>query len=159
MTNVEVSAIHPFKNRVVLITLTGEQLRDTMEHACSPGHNDAHGRRAVLAGMTLRCDPNKPETVYRFVDNKPVEILQRGQRVVELLVGGKPYDHKANYTIATLDYLARGGSGYLPLEQGQRKCSDGKTFVNTDSCAHTPLLAQIIEMAVIDGSLDQPLAP
>ena len=157
VTNVDVQAIHPFRNHLVLVTLTGEQLRDVMEHACSSGRNDKHGSRAVLWNLTLRCDPDKPVARYDYKDNRPVRIVERGQRVAELMIEGKPLDAKAKYTLATLDYLARGGSSYLSLREGERKCLDGKDFDDKIGCPGSPLLATVIEAAVVDGSLDQPL--
>ena len=81
-----------------------------------------------------------------------------GQRVVELKVGGKEVVPSQRYTLATLDYLARGGSSYLPLRLGERICLDGKGYTDEHSCPGSPLLSEVIESAVKDGSLDAPLA-
>jgi 2',3'-cyclic-nucleotide 2'-phosphodiesterase (5'-nucleotidase family) len=108
--------------------------------------------------MQMRCDVNKPAARYKYVDNKPVAIETPGERAQDIAVGGKPLDAKHKYTIATLDYLARGGNSYLPLQFGERKCVDGKAFEpdNKTSCGDTALLADVISEAVAAGELDQP---
>lgn len=151
VTNLDVKAIHPFDNRVILVTLTGQQLLDTLEHSCLPG-SEGHGQGLILAGVQGRCDKDKPAPQYRVVEGRPVEILRHGQRVVDAGVQGRPIDMAASYTIATIDYLAKGGSGFLPLAQGQRRCADGKPMGN-EPCSG-PLIAEVIAAAVADGSLD-----
>ena len=57
-----------------------------------------------------------------------------------------------------LDYLARGGSGYLPLQLADRHCLDGRPFRAEDkeTCGETALLADVIAEAVTAGELDKP---
>jgi 2',3'-cyclic-nucleotide 2'-phosphodiesterase (5'-nucleotidase family) len=38
--------------------------------------------------------------------------------VLEVAVGGAPLDPARSYTVATTDYLARGGDGYAALQNG-----------------------------------------
>ncbi|MEO8226280.1 MAG: 5'-nucleotidase C-terminal domain-containing protein [Gemmatimonadota bacterium] len=93
----------PFQNNVVRVTVTGAVLRAAMEHALESGRPDAH-----ISGMTVRYDPKRPA----------------GKRVVEMrLSSGKPVNDKATYSLATLDFMQTGGSGYamlipLPVERG-----------------------------------------
>lgn len=154
VTNLDIFAIHPFKNRLVAVTLTGQGLIDTLEHGCAPG-SDGHGQGLVLYGLTMRCDRDKPMQTYTYQDGRPVAILQRGQRLVEATVGGQPIDRGKKYTIATLDYLAKGGSGYLPLALGERWCLDGKRF-GTEPC-ETPLFNEMLENSVRAGQFEAPL--
>ncbi len=76
--------------------------------------------------------------------------------MVDASVGGKPIDLHRLYTIATLDYLAKGGSGYLPLKLGDRKCLDGKPFGVEPACS-SPLFSEALEAAVQQGWFDDPL--
>ncbi len=155
VTNLDLHAIHPFRNRLVVVTLTGQGLRDTLEHGCAPG-SDGHGQGLVLWGLTMQCDRNKPAQTYREVDGKPVEIVRRGERLVAATVGGQPIDLNRRYTIATLDYLAKGGSGYLPLKVGDRRCLDGSPFGVEPACT-SPLFSDALEGAVRAGWFDDPL--
>jgi 2',3'-cyclic-nucleotide 2'-phosphodiesterase (5'-nucleotidase family) len=42
-----------------------------------------------------------------------------GQRVVEVLIGGTPLDRTRTYSVATNDFMARGGDGYAVLTRGK----------------------------------------
>ena len=158
VTNLEVSAIHPFRNRVVLVSLSGAQLRDVLEHACGHADNVEHGANSVLWGITMRCDVQRPAARYTYVEQKPVAIAAHGERATDIAVGGQPLQPGATYTLATLDYLARGGSSYLPLQLGERKCLDGTPFRAEDktTCSDTALLADVIAAEVAAGHLDVP---
>ncbi|MBI5610383.1 MAG: bifunctional metallophosphatase/5'-nucleotidase [Deltaproteobacteria bacterium] len=152
VTNLEVKAIHPFDNRLVLVTLTGQQLLDTLEHSCIPG-SEGHGQGLVLWGVTGTCNFKAATPQYRVVDGRPVEILKRGERLQGASVNGAPVDLGARYTVATIDYLARGGSGFLPLTQGERKCVDGSAYVPPTPC-RDGLMADVMIQAVQTGMLD-----
>ena len=157
VTNLDVSAIHPFRNRVVVVTLTGDQLKDVLEHACGHAQNQEHGANSILWGVQVRCDLSRTPARYKYVDNKPVAIEQHGERAQDVTVAGKPVVASHKYTIATLDYLARGGSSYLPLQMADRHCLDGKPFKPDDkaACGETALLADVIVEAVKLGELDK----
>lgn len=156
VTNVEVRAVHPFKNRLTLVKLTGAQLKAVLENACTTGHSERHGRNLVAWGVQFECAIDKPAIVYEMRDNAPVAVASQGQRATAM-VNGKPLDLNASYTIVTLDYLAKGGSNYFAFTQTERKCMDGKPFEPKTPCPGTPLLSAVIEEAVRDGSLDRPL--
>ena len=55
-----------------------------------------------------------------------------GQRVDTIMIGGKPLDPAASYTLATNDYMAGGGDGYVALEAGTALLGtrDGKLMAN-----------------------------
>ena len=90
-----------------------------------------------------------------MVEGKPVELIERGQRLVDPRIAGQPIDPSGRYRIATIDYLAKGGSGYFSLTQGDRRCWDGAVFgVEGGRCA-SPLIAEVIEAAVRSGGLDE----
>ncbi len=158
VTNLEVSAIHPFRNRVVLVTLTGQQLHDVLEHACGHAQTQEHGANSIVWGVHMRCDVSRTPARYTYVDNKPVAIEQAGERAQDVTVGGQALVPGKRYTLATLDYLARGGSGYLPLQLADRHCLDGRPFRAEDkeTCGETALLADVIAEAVTAGELDKP---
>ncbi|MFZ4578248.1 MAG: bifunctional metallophosphatase/5'-nucleotidase, partial [Myxococcota bacterium] len=162
VTNLEIAAIHPFQNHLVLVELTGEQLAQAFDSSCGGtvgnGGNERRPSRAVVFGLDVQCLPDNPGIKYRYEDNKPVQILQPGQRVVSIAVDGKPVDPKALYRLATLDYLTKAGT-YYALGGTARKCLDGRDYTEEDPCKGSPLLAEVIESAVVDGTMDQPLAP
>jgi 2',3'-cyclic-nucleotide 2'-phosphodiesterase (5'-nucleotidase family) len=97
----------PFGNAVVLLEVSGTELRHAIENGLSEVEDNA-GRFPQVSGMTIAYDPTAPA----------------GQRVTRLLVGEAPLDPGRRYTLATTDYLAGGGDGYEAL-QGARVLVDG----------------------------------
>ena len=156
VTNLEVSAIHPFNNRIVIAELSATELRAVLEHACTGGHRSGQGLRVLLHGLSMGCDHNQAKITYRRENGRTLAIAKMGKRVLDLKIKGKPLDSKRRYRLATNDYLARGGSGYWQLSQVSRSCDDGKAMA-TDKCKRSATLAQVVEAAVRNGSFDQPL--
>ncbi|MCW2246297.1 2',3'-cyclic-nucleotide 2'-phosphodiesterase (5'-nucleotidase family) [Azospirillum fermentarium] len=92
----------PFANVGVVVALSGADLLAVLENGFSRIEDKA-GRFPQLSGMTVTYDPKAPT----------------GARVVQATVGGKPLDPAATYTVATNDYLLRGGDGYDALKRGK----------------------------------------
>ena len=156
VTNFEVRAIHPFGNRLVVVQLDGETLRDVLEHACTGGHRGSAGERIEVWGLSFRCDTSKPGVRYAMVDGRAGAITVRGQRVADAMVGGSAMVPSATYRIAVNDYLARGGSGFTVFARGDRSCVDGTSF-DADACKSSPTIAAIVEAWVRDESFDEPV--
>jgi len=159
VTNVDIAAIHPFRDHLVLVEIAGADLMQAFDGSCPASIHDKHKPRAILSGLSYTCDPTRPGIRYRLVDGKPTGIAQPGQRVTGIRIGGKPIDPAATYTIVTLEYIAGGGSGFYVLSQRRRSCLDGKPFTGKARCDGTPSLVEVIEHAVRDGSMDAPLTP
>ena len=109
--------VKQLRNRLRLVT-GGRVVGDELEHVASVHDAPASSTRAErdqlqpaaigtklpataghfpqVSGLTLRVDPNAPA----------------GNRVRDVLVGGKPIDPKATYTLALPDFLLKGGDGY-----------------------------------------------
>ncbi|MEJ8545760.1 bifunctional metallophosphatase/5'-nucleotidase [Brevibacillus borstelensis] len=85
----------PFPNTLVVIEVTGEELRQALESGVSKVES-GEGRFPQISGMSFTYNPSKPA----------------GERVVEVKVGGQPLDPKKTYKVATNDFLATGGDGY-----------------------------------------------
>jgi 2',3'-cyclic-nucleotide 2'-phosphodiesterase (5'-nucleotidase family) len=95
LTRRDVLSELPFGNRTVLLEVSGQQVLDALENGFSQVEERA-GRFPQVSGMTVTYDPTAPA----------------GQRVREVLVGDRPLDPAATYTLATNDYMADGGDGY-----------------------------------------------
>lgn len=79
--------LFPFDNILVLVTLPGTVLQQFLDHIASRGG-------WPVAGMTMRISKGK---------------------AVQVVIGGKPIDLQANYTIALGDYTANGGDDAVML--------------------------------------------
>jgi 2',3'-cyclic-nucleotide 2'-phosphodiesterase (5'-nucleotidase family) len=99
ITRRDVMAELPFGNRLVTLDLKGSELKAAIESGLSR-IIDGGGRFPQISGMTVVYDPKRP----------------RGQRVLSITVGGAPLDPDRTYTVATNDYLARGGDGYVAFK-------------------------------------------
>lgn len=156
VTNLEVQAIHPFGNRLVHVDLSGAELKSVMEHACGKSR-DGDSLGVAVFGVSVRCDGSRRAIAYKQAQGKNVAIEFPGERVVDLKVGGQPVDPAGRYGLAVNDYLARGGSGFLALQQATRTCHDGKPF-GPDGCKSGATLAEVVAQAVKAGSFDAPLS-
>jgi 2',3'-cyclic-nucleotide 2'-phosphodiesterase (5'-nucleotidase family) len=96
----DVYTVLPFDNYTVAIRLKGKQIAEALEYGVS-GVEDEAGRFPQIAGLTFAYAPAAP----------------KGRRVREILVAGRPLDHNREYTVATNDFLAVGGDGYLAFAE------------------------------------------
>jgi 2',3'-cyclic-nucleotide 2'-phosphodiesterase (5'-nucleotidase family) len=95
LTRGDILAELPFGNKTVKLELTGAQVKAALENGFSQVEEVA-GRFPHISGMTVEVDLAKPA----------------GERVVSVMVGGAPLDEGKTYTMATNDFVARGGDGY-----------------------------------------------
>jgi 2',3'-cyclic-nucleotide 2'-phosphodiesterase (5'-nucleotidase family) len=126
--NVKVSDIYavvPFDNYIVAIKLTGQQIRDTLEHGVS-AIEEGEGRFPQVSGLTFTYDRKGP----------------KGKRVKEIFIAGKPLVADKEYTVATNDFLAAGGDGYKAFGDSVKSSKDyaviggamkGRKLVYSDS--------------------------
>jgi 2',3'-cyclic-nucleotide 2'-phosphodiesterase (5'-nucleotidase family) len=96
LTGKDVFSELPFGNKTVKLELTGEQIVAALENGFSQVETGA-GRFPQISGLTVTADVSEPA----------------GSRVVEVMVGDTPIDPAKTYTLATNDFMARGGDGYV----------------------------------------------
>jgi len=101
ITRGNVYELLPFANTLVMMDLTGAQIKQALENGVSQREYLA-GRFPQVSGLKFTFDPTKPA----------------GSRVVDVWVGDEPLDETAIYRVATNDFLAAGGDGYTALTQG-----------------------------------------
>jgi 5'-nucleotidase/UDP-sugar diphosphatase len=93
-----------FDNTVVTMRLTGAQLREALENGVSQVEGGG-GRFPQVSGVAFVFDRTRPP----------------GQRVLEVRVGNQPIDPARAYTLATNDFLAGGGDGYVVFTRAQER--------------------------------------
>lgn len=105
----------PFGNTLVLVVLTGAQIRTLLEGALGDFGRPA-GRFPHLSGLALTLDPAAPA----------------GGRIVALTVNGEAIRPEAAYTVASNNFLYEGGNGYGALAQGKTLvgATDGQLVAN-----------------------------
>lgn len=98
----DVFAWLPFGNIVTKVAVTGAAVRAALENGVSQWQQVA-GRFPQVSGLQFAFNPDRPV----------------GSRVLSVTVGGRPLDDAATYTVATNDFMQRGGDGYAMLAAGR----------------------------------------
>jgi 2',3'-cyclic-nucleotide 2'-phosphodiesterase (5'-nucleotidase family) len=99
LTRSDFLAITPFSNRLVLLHVSGEDIRLALEH----------GLKNLGGG------PFPQVSVLRFSYDSSREP---GDRVREIWVGGRLLDVTRSYSVAVTDYTTAGGDGYSMFRRG-----------------------------------------
>lgn len=103
----DVYSVLPFDNYIVAIKLTGEQIREALEHGVS-AVEDEEGRFPQVSGLTFKYSASK----------------KRGARIEEIFVGGRRIELDKEYIVATNDFLAVGGDGYKAFGEAIKSSRD-----------------------------------
>ncbi|MFT9487061.1 MAG: 5'-nucleotidase C-terminal domain-containing protein [Tepidibacillus sp.] len=111
----------PFTNFIVKIEVTGEQIQQALENSVSEIDKGA-GRFAQVSGIKYSYNPQLPV----------------GSRVIDIEINGKKLDKNATYTLATADFVAKGGDGYEAFK-------NAKVLLDANS---GPLLSTLIIDAI-----------
>lgn len=93
----------PFGNVNIMIELTGAEVLAALENGVSRVEEVA-GRFPQISGMTVEADLTR----------------EAGDRVTSVMVGDASLDMSATYTVATNDFIGRGGDGYTVFADAPR---------------------------------------
>jgi 2',3'-cyclic-nucleotide 2'-phosphodiesterase (5'-nucleotidase family) len=92
----------PFGNRLMTIDISGSELKAAIENGLSqlpsPG-----GRFPQVSGLKIEADASRPP----------------GSRVLSITVGDAPLDAHKIYSVATNDFMARGGDDYVSFQMAK----------------------------------------
>ena len=107
ITHGDILAELPFNNRVVVVEISGAELRRAIENGLSllP---QAGGRFPQVSGIKVEFDFKRTP----------------GNRILSMQVGGMPLDGGRSYRVTVIDYLARGGDDYAMFRQAKRITPD-----------------------------------
>jgi len=98
----DVLAWMPFGNVIVKVRMSGAAILAALENGVSLVEG-LNGRFPQVSGMT-----------YTFSRSRPA-----GSRIVSATIGGRPLDPTVFYTVATNDFMGRGGDGYATIRAGE----------------------------------------
>ncbi|HRZ87366.1 MAG TPA: 5'-nucleotidase C-terminal domain-containing protein, partial [bacterium] len=137
----------PFENDVVLLQLTGREIRDVLELGVCE-YEKRHGRFLQVSGMKYSFDPSA-QRAELDIDGYGVAVgfAQRGARVKEISLKGsdgtwRPLEDDRTYTVAVGSYMAGGGDSYFMLK--------GKQGLQTFLTVQIVLEDYIKEMKTVD---------
>ncbi|CRK28594.1 hypothetical protein BN1708_015266 [Verticillium longisporum] len=94
----DITNCFPFEDPVVVIRVTGTQLREALENSVSM-YPAQEGRFPQVSNLEFEFDPSKAS----------------GARVNWVKLGGAPLEEEKQYVLATRGYMARGKDGYDSL--------------------------------------------
>ena len=114
----------PFENSLCVLTVKGSVLKRLLEQIAARGGEGVSGIRMVI---------------------------DEANKLKEVSVAGKPLDEEADYTVATVDYLAEGNDGMSALIQADKRvCPEGLTlrslfieYVKRQTAAGKKIAAQV----------------
>jgi 5'-nucleotidase len=100
----QIFSVQPFGNDLVVLTLTGAQLKALLEQEFESGKNTPDKPTMLLPsrGFFYSYDARRGS----------------GQRIVEMRLSGKPIDPAAKYRVAIGSFLATGGDNFTVFKQG-----------------------------------------
>ena len=117
----------PFGNRTIVIEATGRDVIAALEHGLAAIETGS-GRFPHISGLEVTYDPARPP----------------GSRVIDVLRDGRRLDPDRTLTLATNEFLGRGGDGY-------RMFADKRRIV--DANAGTLVAAQLIRHIAARGTV------
>ncbi|HUE78362.1 MAG TPA: bifunctional metallophosphatase/5'-nucleotidase [Sphingomicrobium sp.] len=100
-------ALQPFGNNIIVMTLTGAQLKRLLEEQFLDPKQP--GMLMPSAGFSFTYDVRRPA----------------GERIVAMSFNGKPVDPNGRYRVATNSFLAAGGDNFTVLTEGTDRFDAG----------------------------------
>ncbi len=122
----------PFGNGTVKLELSGKDVLAALEHGYR-GVPEPEGSFLHVSNLKVTIDTSKPA----------------GSRISDVLVGGEPLDLAKTYTVATNDFMGRGGDGYKMLR-------NGKSLINADSAKlmANDVMAHVRKLKTVKTGID-----
>lgn len=131
-----IQSVLPYRNQVCVVTMTGQTLLEIMEAATAAAPYPA-GAFPQVSGieMTVRTDiPFAKGRVYG--NGKYYKPAKPGQRVTIHSVGGRAFSSDAVYTIATYEFVSRGGDAYGVLAEPGKAETKYVGYTDAEAVVH-----------------------
>jgi 2',3'-cyclic-nucleotide 2'-phosphodiesterase (5'-nucleotidase family) len=120
ITDARVDEILPFQNSVVLLRMKGKDLIPVFERSVC-ALPELSGGFLQVSGVQVFVDSSRPPMIMGDI-GEPVEP---GRRVQGLLIGDEPVKDDREYLVATINFLAGGGDGYVELARAEKRTATG----------------------------------
>ena len=126
LTRREILAELPFGNKSVVTHVAGKAIRQALENGVSLVEQRA-GRFPQVSGLKVVADFKAPV----------------GSRIVSVEVNGQPLDEARTYTVATNDFMVRGGDGYIALADPNATGDTGDKLIANDVMVYARKLGTV----------------
>ena len=119
----QIFSVQPFGNDLVVLTLTGAQLKALLEQEFNSGKNTPDKPTMLLpsTGFSYSYDARRGD----------------GQRIVDMRLNGKRVDPAAKYRIAIGSFLVTGGDNFTVFKDGENKVDLGVDVDATEAYLKT----------------------
>ncbi|QIK96275.1 bifunctional metallophosphatase/5'-nucleotidase [Sphingomonas sp. HDW15A] len=115
----QIFALQPFANNLVTISLTGAQVKAVLEQQFDSGTNTVARPNLIMPSANVR---------FSFDKSRPA-----GQRIVSILLDGRPIDPTRTYRVTVNNFLASGGDGFTALAAGTNPVDGGLDLDATEA--------------------------
>ena len=132
----QIFALQPFANNIVTVSLTGAQVKELLEQQFDSGTNTVARPNLMMPSANVR---------FSFDKSKPA-----GQRIVNIVLDGKPIDPARTYRVTVNNFLASGGDNFTVLAKGTNPVDGGLDLDATEAYLKTnppvPQKGRIIDL-------------
>lgn len=161
LSYLSVNEILPFRDNIVIVEMTGADIRQSLEisasairvaeDGCQDGNRAPTGGFLQVGGLRISMDIKQPPFCAVYSGKEATEIIQYGSRITDVQVYQQgvwvQLEQGSTYTVLVNGYIADGGDGhYLFRQEGLAKIVT--TTVTTDVLAdyivlHTPISPEV----------------
>lgn len=115
ITKKDINTVLPFGNTLSIVKLTGAELLEALEAStyCTP---ESIGGFPHVSGIVFTVDTTKAFDAGDLYPGSTYHAPKSINRVTIQSVGGKAFNPKTTYTIATNDFMAAGGDTYYAFK-------------------------------------------
>lgn len=106
----DIYSVIPFDSKIVTLSMKGQDIMDVIERSLEHTEND---KVLQISGLNV---------VYNSTMMPGFKLLQVSTS------DGNPIDRSKEYTVATIDFLAKGGDAYTPFTNGQESGKEGEVL-------------------------------
>jgi 5'-nucleotidase len=132
----QIFAMQPFANNVVTKSYTGAEIKAVLEQQFASGLNTIQRPNLLMPSANFR---------FSFDKAKP-----EGQRIVAMMLNGKPIDPATTYRVAINNFLASGGDNFTLLANGRYPADAGLDLDATEAYLATnppvPVVGRISDL-------------
>ena len=133
MTRGDVLDVMPFTNYLCTVRVTGAQLLEAIEAACSASPEEL-GAFPQVSGITYTVDTTKPyEEGPIYPGSTYAKPANPGSRVTIQDVGGKGFSLDAEYVIASSDFVCVGGDTYYCFAEAAQTTLKSTNYLVSDA--------------------------
>ncbi len=118
-----VDEILPFHNRIVLVWVTGAELKSILERSVRSLPHPSGGF-LQMRGLNVAVDTGRAAMLV----SERGKVMRPGHRILDVTIAGEPLDSEKEYVIVTINYLAGGGDGYIELAEAEKRHNTGKSL-------------------------------